>query len=51
MVVQCNNLGHHIQLQETTIISSMEQMIGKATDTELHPLNMDREDGLLLSLP
>jgi hypothetical protein len=47
------NLGHHIQLQDTTILStksrSMDQMIRETTEIELHPNNMNRDDGLHLS--
>jgi hypothetical protein len=47
------NLGHRIQLQDTTILSTkyryMDWMIKDATEIELHLNNMNREDGLHLS--
>jgi hypothetical protein len=46
------NLGHFMQLQNTTILSTkstyMDQVIRKAIVIELCP-NMNREDGLHLS--
>jgi hypothetical protein len=44
-------LGHCIQLQNTTILSIkfMDWVIRKAIEVELHPNNMNREDGLYLS--
>jgi hypothetical protein len=46
-------LGHHILLQDTTVLSTkstdMAWMIREATETELHPNNMNREDVLHLS--
>jgi hypothetical protein len=47
------NLGHHIQLQNTTILSTkpryMDRIIKEAIEIELHPNNMNREDGFCLS--
>jgi hypothetical protein len=47
------NLSHRIQLQDITIFSIksryMDQMIRGATEIELHPNNLNMEDGLRLS--
>jgi hypothetical protein len=47
------NLGHRIQLQNTTILSTkpryMDCIIKEAIEIELHPNNMRREDGFCLS--
>jgi hypothetical protein len=47
------NPGHCIQLQNTTILSTKPRYINKmnreATKIELHPKNINREDGLCLS--
>jgi hypothetical protein len=53
MVEHSINLGHCIQLHHTTIISTkpryMDHVIREATETELHPNNMNRENGFCLS--
>jgi hypothetical protein len=50
---QSINLDHRIQLQNTTILSTksryIDRMIRKATEIEIQPNNMNREDGLRLS--
>jgi hypothetical protein len=47
------NLGHCIQLQNTTILSTKprykDRIIREAIEIELHPNNMNREDGFCLS--
>jgi hypothetical protein len=47
------NLGHCFQLQNTTVLSTksryMNQMIREAIEIELHPNNLNRENGLHLS--
>jgi hypothetical protein len=43
------SLGHCIQLQNSTMCRYMDRMIMEAIEIELHPNNMNREDGLHLS--
>jgi hypothetical protein len=47
------NLGHTIQLQNTTILSTkpryMDRIIREGTEIELHPNNMNREEGFCLT--
>jgi len=47
------NLGHHIQFHNTRILATrircMEPIIRKATETELHSDNMNREEVFSLS--
>jgi hypothetical protein len=47
------SLGHRIQLQDTSILSSkfryMYHIIREATEIELRPNNMNKEDGFSLS--
>jgi hypothetical protein len=46
-------LGHHIQLQDTTILSTKprdwDRIIREAIEIELHPNNMNKDDGFCLS--
>jgi hypothetical protein len=47
------NLGHHIQLHHTTILSTrpgyMNHIIREAIEIELHSNNMNKEDDFTLS--
>jgi hypothetical protein len=47
------NLGHQIQLQNTTVLvkekRQMDQILRQVTEIEVKPDNMDREDGFSLS--
>jgi hypothetical protein len=47
------NLGHHIQFYDTSILAKkqrhMECIIRKTTEIELHPNNMNKEEGFSLN--
>jgi hypothetical protein len=47
------NSRHNIQIQNTAVLSTkfgnMEHFIVEATDVDLHPINISREEGLMLS--
>jgi len=52
-MVKCGiNLSHHIQFQDTSILAMrsgcMEHIIREAIEIELHPDNMNREEGFSL---
>jgi hypothetical protein len=53
MAEHSTDLGHHNQFQDTNILGMkaryMEHIIREETEIELHPDNMNREEGFSLS--